>query len=552
MPKLNSVRITTVGELFSSSENFRLPWFQRAYSWQTRQVARLIGDLLEAMQAPGDDDDFFLGTLMLTAVPGQPGYAVVDGHQRLLTLTILFAVLRDLEPDGPLRMRLDQYITGSAADPRVYRLTPQSNVSAFFEEHVQRAGATAVEPEADIEDRLSDSERRILEVRDYVKSCLDSGRAAAAMRTQLAEYLAGQCRVVLHVFDDEAEAWRILNLEQSTRLEFDLAAEAKATILAVVPPEDRAVASRKWEASEHLIGPQALGDLLFHIRTLKSRKRMDNPVHNDICALFSLDRGASEFIEGWLEPYALHYAVLQSAVAGRGPLPEDVGTSIAQLCWIDDSLWRPPALRWLETRGLSHADEPQFFRRLDRLVWMLRLAGLDPPLQRSRMIAVANDIDNVQAPDVMRSLDIEPQLRSEAVENLRAQNFCKKGHAPAVLRRLSRLLGSDPGPMDKNLVTIEHVLPRNPLKNRQWWEHFPTKKAVNEHMHRLGNLTFLTHADNQLAETKDWPEKQQILAGSDFTLARHAAEVPDWNRQAIVDRTEDLIGRLLADWELAA
>ena len=113
MPKLIAVEVRTLGELFANPRRFRLPWFQRAYSWQTQQVAQLVGDLLEAMTW-ADDSAFMLGTLTLAAVSGQDGLAIVDGHQRLLTLTILAAVLRDLEVAGPSRDLISRFI----ADPR--------------------------------------------------------------------------------------------------------------------------------------------------------------------------------------------------------------------------------------------------------------------------------------------------------------------------------------------------------------------------------------------------------------------------------------------------
>lgn len=551
MPSLISVRVCTIGELFSQSAHFRLPWFQRAYAWQTRQVARLLGDLLEAMSKPGAGSEFLLGTLYFATAQGQPGFAIVNGHQRNLTLTILFAVLRDLDVDGPLSLQVAGFISVEGATPHRYKLSPQPRLAEFLRVHVQDAGATMVEPMDDAEDDLSDCERNILEVRDFIRSRLGDGKSGSELRANLFDFLSHRCRVVVHEFDDEAEAWRAFNVESDTTVELDMAADAKATILAVMAPEERLAASRKWEACEHKLGPARLGDLLLHIRTLKSRKRLDNPVQNDICMLFALDRDASAFTDGWLVPYANHYAVLEAAIGGRGPLPEDARDGVVHLSWIDGSLWRPAALRWIETRGSSHSDGPLFFRRLERLVWMMRLAGIDPPLQRSRMIAVANDIDDVSGPEDMRSLEIEAALRRDATVNLRAQNFCKKAHAPAVLRRLSKLLGSDPGPVHKETLTIEHVLPRNPPRNRNWWVHFKTKNSIAEHMHRLGNLTFLSQSDNQLAETHDWPDKRPILERSAFTLSQQAAETPEWNRQAILSRTEVLIKILFKAWDLA-
>ncbi len=75
-------------------------------------------------------------------------------------------------------------------------------------------------------------------------------------------------------------------------------------------------------------------------------------------------------------------------------------------------------------------------------------------------------------------------------------------------------LGQDPGPVNATSVTIEHILPRGYAQKSGWRRHFPSEKVVQAHSHKLGNLTFLTAADNQTADTLDWQDKRPIYARS--------------------------------------
>lgn len=553
MAELLSVEIKTLGQLLGGRQGFRLPWFQRAYSWQTHNVARLVGDLIEAMSRPGTDG-YLLGTLMLADVDGKPALAIVDGHQRIVTLTILAAVLRDLEPPGPVRSLIEGFVTAPPGAPQEFRLAPQSNVTRFLASAVQRDGATAAELD-ESERPFSDGERRIVEVREFLRSRFGGRRPATrALRQNLARFLAERCQVIVHLFASEDEAWRALGVEEETRLAFDPAAQAKSTILGVMPEGERDAAALAWEECEALIGPVAMGELLGYIRTLKSRKRSEKPLEHEVCELFELHRSGREFVAVWLKPLAASFDLLRETPRGhpaQGALPEGAREAIRRMGWIEPRLWVPAALHWLSLAGPAHAETIDFFRRLDRLVWMLRLAGVDPPLQRRRMIDVLNEIDTRAAPGRMTSLAIESELAAGAIDNLRAQNFCLKHHAAAVLRLLSTIRGRDPGPIDKEKVTIEHMLPRNPDRNRRWWTAFITKQDVKTHVNRLGNLTFLSNPDNQLAATKDWAEKRDILARSGFVLSEDAAAIAVWDQAAITARTEALISILMREWDIA-
>lgn len=554
MSSLLSVGTMTLGQLFQSADRFILPWFQRAYSWRVAEVSRLLGDLIEAVEQGEGGDRFLLGTLMLSRTggpAGPPSLAIVDGHQRMLTLTIVFAVLRDLDHQDASE-RVAAFVGARAAGGDRYRLTPQAHVAGFFDRYVQAPAATMADVEED-EALMSASERNIAEVREYVRGRLDRVRASAELCRRLAMFLAERCEVIVHIYRSEADAWRALKIEEETRLAFDPAAQAKATILSCLPPAERAPASAAWECAEHDLGAADLADLMSHIRTLKMRRRSDRPAENDICEHFDLEREGSAFVARWLVPHATHMRLFRHLAAGCGAadgVAPEAASSIARMQWVERRTWLPAGLYWAESRGMTHVETPLFFARLARLVWLLRIAGVDPPLQRSRIIDVVDELDGLRPVAAMQSLTVEKALRTAALTNLDAQNFGAKGHAASVLRLISAVMGVDPGPVHRTTLTVEHILPRNPVAGREWWSAFPTKQAVKENIQRLGNLAFLPPDVNQFVETRDWAEKRPVLAQSPIPLTRHAAEWSAWNRATIGERGRALAKVLLDHWEL--
>jgi predicted transport protein len=71
-----------------------IPVYQRPYSWNTEQVEELWDDIYEAFE--NGDEEYFLGSIILTRSKIHKDLDIIDGQQRLTTLTILFCTLRDL------------------------------------------------------------------------------------------------------------------------------------------------------------------------------------------------------------------------------------------------------------------------------------------------------------------------------------------------------------------------------------------------------------------------------------------------------------------------
>lgn len=88
----------TVNEILYASNQYIVPFFQRQYSWTQKHWRRLWEDL-GALLEDGGTNQHFLGPMVCTSyrnVPGEvPAHLLIDGQQRMTTLTVLLAALRD-------------------------------------------------------------------------------------------------------------------------------------------------------------------------------------------------------------------------------------------------------------------------------------------------------------------------------------------------------------------------------------------------------------------------------------------------------------------------
>ncbi len=107
----------TLRQLLSGSR-YGIDYYQREYRWQTRHVRELLDDLSEVFldyydashdrAAVQDYGHYFLGSAILSRRGNQT--FIIDGQQRLTTLSLLLILLHNMQGDRPDKVKLDELI----------------------------------------------------------------------------------------------------------------------------------------------------------------------------------------------------------------------------------------------------------------------------------------------------------------------------------------------------------------------------------------------------------------------------------------------------------
>lgn len=124
-------------------QKFVLPTYQRDYKWEIKHLQELLTDIQEAFLSSwsaGDGrrdvlgyDSYFLGTIITTQVT-QGGKAIVDGQQRITTLTLLLSYIHRLHKKYPsLEVSpVDQSIRRRVAGQNEFNLDMDTPRYSFF------------------------------------------------------------------------------------------------------------------------------------------------------------------------------------------------------------------------------------------------------------------------------------------------------------------------------------------------------------------------------------------------------------------------------------
>jgi uncharacterized protein with ParB-like and HNH nuclease domain len=157
-----------VGDIFGDKFAFFVPPYQRPYAWTVEHAGELLDDLLAFLGSTDEPveelNPYFLGSIVL--IKGdRPEAQIVDGQQRLITLTILLAVLRQLVPEQYRRSvtrRLYEPADPLNNIPARYRIRPKDRDAQFFRDYVQSEGGI-VRLREQLQPGLSDSQRNMRE-----------------------------------------------------------------------------------------------------------------------------------------------------------------------------------------------------------------------------------------------------------------------------------------------------------------------------------------------------------------------------------------------------
>lgn len=135
----------TINKLLTDSDAlYQIPVYQRPYKWGDDEVDKLWDDILESYN--NQEPNYFLGSI-ITARSSKGKYLdVVDGQQRLTTLIILMATVRDLYPninqelceEDPFAIGIEQIKNAIMVSDKFgrLRLATHSNHSTDFDKYI--------------------------------------------------------------------------------------------------------------------------------------------------------------------------------------------------------------------------------------------------------------------------------------------------------------------------------------------------------------------------------------------------------------------------------
>lgn len=556
MKKLDASEVP-LHKLFSSDYEFQIPDYQRPYAWRAEQAEQLLTDLEDVLDRAADEP-YFLGSIVLVREPGQPLAEVIDGQQRLTTLTILLAVLRDLTDNEQLREDLSRMlrepgnlVVGLAAKPR---LRLRNRDADFFRQHVQEGSLRDLlnlKPDA----LKTDAQ---VNLRDNAAALHRTLRQwAEPRRLALVQMVAARTFLVVVSTADRASAHRIFSVMNARGLDLSPSDIFKADVIGELPEAVAEEYADRWEGAEERLGRSEFAELFLHLRVIFAKERAKRELLKEfpeqVLSRYLPDR-RKEFVDDVLVPYADSYGVLQnqtySAVSGA----EQVNQWLRRLSQVDNNDWKPPALWALRHHGDDPAWLAEFLRRLERLAAALFIRRTYATPRALRYAELLRQLDRKAGLDAA-ALQLTPEEKADVRARLDGDLYLSGQTRKYVLLRLDETLADQPGVVYQyKVVTVEHVLPQSPRLDSQWRRDFADEQR-RTWTHRLANLVLLNRTKNSQAQNYDFDvKKSKYFTGGQgvaiFALTSQVLQQATWTPEVLEKRQRELLDVLVKEWQL--
>ena len=564
---MSSVKIQgseySLQKIFSNDFVFSIPMYQRPYAWTTEQAEELLLDITDFIgngsELVEELDPYFLGSIVLIKSDSRPAAEVVDGQQRLTTLTILLAAIRESLESEKRAGAVNKYIFEEGDEltntPNRPRLTVRERDVEFFRRYIQESGGLRDLRSLHVSS-LSDAKKNM---RANALFYLDAlGNMDEEQRFRLAQFIVMQCLLVVVSTPDLDSAYRIFSILNDRGLDLSYTDILKAELVGKIPETEQATYAQKWEDLEEGLGREAFENVFAYIRTIYRKIKPQDVLVKEIRAYVRPGEDPKKFIDTVLEPYADAYITIKDANYRSTRYAEEINRMLRWLNRIDNSDWLPPAIRFLS----QHGNRPElllaFLEQLERLAagMMFYRANINQRINRyAEVLRWLEEDKNLLTADSPMSLSIQEQTKIlEALDQDLYNPHIARVHT-YVLLRLNEYLSDGSARYDFPIITVEHVLPQNPAKESRWDEWFKPEEQ-EEWVHRLANLVLLSHRKNSQAKNYEFDRKKNGYftgsgGGSPFPLTSQVIQQNEWTPRVLEQRQKRLTENLAEIWRLA-
>ena len=174
----------SIRELLSAQKQYVIPRFQREYSWDKRNYNEFLLDMLGNLKVEGNEispTNYFMGNMLFVGNAddnAQRQSQVVDGQQRLTTITILFSVLSNIFADlgeNKLADNVFRYIMTEDDNGKEVRILKTVTSYPYFSYFIQQR-------EKEDREANSDEEKSIKETYDFYSKQLKEASLISLMK----------------------------------------------------------------------------------------------------------------------------------------------------------------------------------------------------------------------------------------------------------------------------------------------------------------------------------------------------------------------------------
>lgn len=554
---------TNIGAvLFSENKKFQVPRYQRPYAWTTEQVSEFWEDLLT------NPEPYFLGSLIFNLEEEkETGYIdTIDGQQRLLTITILMAVLRDamklLYPEKSKLYQRKSISIENWKGGEAFRIIPSDTLKDYFIQYIQNIDDDILNSEP-----KTDEEQKVKSVYEYFKEKVEleqrrisSVEGKIEMLEELRDKVANLIVINVEIGKEE-DAYEIFETTNARGVELSVADLLKNLIFKKIPAgKDRDFAKDVWqEISTNIESSDTeLKKFLRYYWISKYSQVTEKKLYREIKNKVS---NWQSFLEEVWEAADLYNKMLDGSEMDFQHLKSGlkIYNSLFALKIMGVSQSYVFLMTILRNQERLGTDPYNIFHLIEKFSFQYHLVTKLPGNRVEKLYSkYALKLEDTLNSSTSKNnggkvQSLFSQFERELLELAPPKDFFVKKFANLEYRNaefnrrlmkyvLAKIDGyyrkTDEHRIDFNNVNIEHILPQNPSKD---WN--LEKNEIKSYVNKLGNLTLISKRINSKVQNSTIEKKLPDLETSELpvtqVLVQEIRAKMVWGEKEITNRQQE-------------
>ena len=596
--KLNAQQMSLSGINERALAGFSVPDFQRNYSWTDVEIRQFWQDLETVLE--GQSSDHFMGpVVVLESSSGRT--PIIDGQQRITTLTILASVVRDylmidmenptIEIAGASFFISQNFLkTLFVNDMITPRLQSNYQIGRIFEDYIVRNPSTPERKNFDSRPTmLTKKEQRLSKNLDSAQSLLSNlcknwieQHSATEDRKQavqkLYEVMSNKIQFLYIEVGSEEDAFTIFETLNDRGLKLSASDLIKSFLLRRIieqnPATDRGEIIDNWEKIPSYLENFDISSFLRHYLLTQEevpvqKKKIFSLLKADVEDQARQNPKSAKNKLDELINSAFHYGRLLGTESISEDSPE-IQRRLGLLEMVGDS-YRVFLLRVLQL-GYTDDDFLLAIKSVEKIAFRWAICGenaqqLETKFQNYAHELLPSNVENLKQVCTKLIMDSPTDEAFSAAFTTRSSRDTRM--QAYVMRSLCYGITGSDVTTSRYEVSVEHIAPQNPLPESasDWYQKVAPLETVgdlptyDDYVYRWGNITILEKKLNSSVGQNVWKVKREGKPGSEtitnyqgyrasnLEVTKHLLETESWTAKLIDRRSDWIASQALIYWK---
>lgn len=551
-----------------------IPDYQRAYVWDTDQVRDLLDDTISAYRE-NKEAQYFLGSMVLKINEKSENnvsyteYELLDGQQRITTVFLILACMRDMLTDYPQYQNSLAGFVYQAEDailqqPERMRIifNIRSDVRDFVNEHIKPLHGTC--DSALLKDKMQAKDVNI-SIRNMANAMLVAHEFLEENKSDIIGYLSYFLNKVLMIYvatEELQDAFQLFTVLNNRGVKLSSSDILKAENLKELSAADRTSWATRWEEMETYFG-EDFDKFLSHIRTILVKKKQTTTLLKEFdefvysnqeydrtqkkyvprTPILRRGRDTFELLYSYYHTYQEVFDTDHSVVTGDYEI-----TNYLKLMetGFGADYWIAPVLDYY--RKYRRLGFVAFLKALDRKLSADWITAATPTVRMENVNAILREIEASQDSAALLQSKTFTINKSD-FERVINGDIYGRSFAKYLLLKLDLIYRGSSTPMiPQAIASIEHILPRNPSADSQWVKDF-SEAEREEWTNKLGNLVLISRRKNTSQGNRDYVEKKEKYFEKNIEMFPNSIRIyqnyPEWKLSDLKKNHSDVVTELL-------